>query len=140
MDEIANVLQNISFQDGGWVLMIPACLMAIDILTGVTHAWITGHLKSYRMREGLGKKVGEVMILLIGQIFTIGLSAPTYFVSGASVYIIFMEMVSICENLKKLGVPIPRFVDKALESMNEQIQNGSIRKVGDTDGKTKEDQ
>jgi phage-related holin len=50
-----------------------------------------------------------------------------------------MEMVSICENLKKLGVPIPRFVDKALESMNEQIQNGSIRKVGDTDGKTKED-
>jgi phage-related holin len=46
-----------------------------------------------------------------------------------------MELVSICENLKKLGVPMPRFIDKALASMNEIIQNGSDKKESDDNGK-----
>ena len=32
-----------------------------------------------------------------------------------------MEMISICENLDKLGVPIPKFVKKALRSAEEKI-------------------
>lgn len=135
MDEITNILDNVSFQDGGWVLLIPACLMAIDVLTGVVHAWSTGHLKSYKMREGLGRKFGEISILCVGQIFTMGLNIPMYILSFLSIYVMFMETVSICENLKKLGVPIPRFIDKALASMNEQIQNGIKEKEGDADGK-----
>ena len=136
MDEITNILKDVSFQDGGWVLLIPACLMAIDILTGVVHAWSTGHLKSYKMREGLGRKFGEISILCVGQIFTMGLNIPLYILSGLSVYVMFMETVSICENLKKLGVPIPKFVDHALASMNEQIQNGIEKKERDEDGET----
>lgn len=130
MDEITELLQNVTFQDGGWILLIPTCLMCVDVLTGVVHAWQSGHLKSYRMREGLGRKFGEVSILFIGQIFTIGMNLPKYILPGFSLYIIFMELVSICENLKKLGVPMPRFIDRALASMNEIIQNGG--KDGDT--------
>lgn len=139
MDEITNILSNVSFQDGGWVLLIPASLMAIDILTGVVHAWSTGHLKSYKMREGLGRKFGEISILCVGQIFTMGLNIPMYILSGLSIYVMFMETVSICENLKKLGVPIPKFIDHALASMNEQIQNGIKEKERDTDGKIKDE-
>lgn len=124
MNEIENILENMSFQDPSWVLLIPFALMVVDVLTGVVHAWVTGHLKSYRMREGLGRKFGEIMILFIGEIFTAGLNFPYYILKAFSIYIMFMEVVSICENLKKLGVPIPKFVDKALESMNEIIQNG----------------
>ena len=124
MNEIENILENMSFQDPSWILLIPFALMMIDVLTGVVHAWVTGHLKSYRMREGLGRKFGEIMILFVGEIFTAGLNFPYYILKAFSIYIMFMEVVSICENLKKLGVPIPKFVDKALESMNEIIQNG----------------
>ena len=125
MNEITNIFTDVSFHDGGWIMLIPVTLMGIDVLTGVIHAWASGHLKSYKMREGLGRKFGEIMILFIGQLFTAGMNFPFYILSAFSLYIILMEIVSICENLKKLGVPIPKFVDKALNSMNEEIQNGS---------------
>lgn len=140
MNEIETLLNNVDFRDPSWVMLIPAALMAIDVLTGIVHAWVTGHLKSYRMREGLGRKFGEIMILFIGEIFTAGLNFPSYILKAFSIYIMFMEVVSICENLKKLGVPIPKFIDKALESMNEIIQNGrdDMTEVkNDGDGKPK---
>lgn len=140
MDEITEFLQEVSFQDPGWIMLIPACLMGFDILTGVVHAWATGHLKSYRMREGLGRKFGEITILCIGQIFTSGMNLPSYILPAFSIYIIFMELVSICENLKKLGIPMPRFIDKALASMNDIIQNGSDMKESDDNGKTEDEQ
>lgn len=139
MDEIKNIFTDVSFHDGGWVLLIPSCLMAIDVLTGIVHAWQTGHLKSYRMREGLGRKFGEVMILFIGQLFQVGMNFPVYLLSAFSLYIVFMEMISICENLKKLGVPIPKFIDRALASMNEIIQNGGKEeKEVATDGESED--
>ena len=141
MDEITKILENVSFREGNWVFLIPVCLMGVDILTGIVHAWKTGHLKSYKMREGLGKKFGEVMILFIGQLFTEGFNSPVYIFAAFSFYIILMELVSICENLKKLGVPIPKPIDKALASMNKAIQNGSkdeteVKESGD--GKTED--
>lgn len=142
MNEITNIFTDVSFHEGGWIMLIPVTLMGIDVLTGVIHAWATGHLKSYKMREGLGRKFGEIMILFIGQLFTAGMNFPFYLLSAFSLYIILMETVSICENLKKLGVPIPKFVDKALTSMNEEIQNGStdakeeVKTDGDRESKT----
>lgn len=38
---------------------------------------------------------------------------------------IFMELVSICENLRKLGIPIPKFVERALGEIKNKIQNDS---------------
>lgn len=142
MNEITNIFTDVSFHEGGWIMLIPVTLMGIDVLTGIIHAWATGHLKSYKMREGLGRKFGEIMILFIGQLFTAGMNFPFYLLSAFSLYIILMETVSICENLKKLGVPIPKFVDKALTSMNEEIQNGStdakeeVKMDGDRESKT----
>lgn len=46
-----------------------------------------------------------------------------------------MELVSICENLKKLGIPIPKFVDRALGNIENKIQNGSdTEKEDDANG------
>ena len=132
MDEVTNFIDQVSFRDGGWVFLIPCSLMCFDILTGVIHAWATGHLKSYRMREGLGRKAGEVSVLAIGQIFESGLNLPVYILYMFSFYIIIMELISICENLDKMGFPIPAFVKKALASAKNEIQNGS-EKDGEND-------
>ena len=131
MNEIINVFNDVSFQDGGWVLWVPICLMCCDVLTGVVVAWASGHLKSYRMREGLGRKCLEIIILLIGWILTVGMNVPSGLLKGVSIYISFMELVSIIENCRKGGIPIPKFVDKAFEHANEKIQNGSVNKEGD---------
>lgn len=122
------VLSNINFAGEEWKFAIPFGLMVIDFLTGVIHAWATGHLKSYKMREGLMKKFAEISILVIGVLFEYGLELPSYVLSGFSIYIMFMELVSICENLKKMGIPIPRFIEKAFSSTNDSIINGKLTK------------
>ena len=39
-----------------------------------------------------------------------------------------MELISICENLDKMGVPIPKFIKKALRNAEYKIQNDDPNK------------
>lgn len=135
MDVMSIDFSDVQFTNAYWILFLPCALMALDVLTGVTHAWMTGHLKSYRMREGLGRKAGELTILVMGALFTAAISLPPYIMGFFSLYIVVMELVSICENLKKLGIPIPKFIDRALGNIENKIQNGSnTEKEDDADG------
>lgn len=122
MENFTNILDKVKFANEIWVFIIPGVLMAIDILTGSLNAWAKSNFKSFKMREGLVKKCGEITILAIGQLFTIGLVLPTYIMSGISFYIIFMELISICENLQKMGVPIPKFIKKALDDTEKALE------------------
>lgn len=125
MEEL-KVLAGIKFANDYWVLLLPCSLMAIDFLTGFINAWLTGHIKSYVMREGLAKKCGEVSLLVAGEVLTLGLSVPVYIVAGVSVYIILMEIISLFENLEKLGVPIPKFVKRAFGNVDDVIQGDNL--------------
>ena len=122
MNNFTNILDKVKFANEIWVFIIPGVLMAIDILTGSLNAWAKSNFKSFKMREGLVKKCGEITILAIGQLFTVGLVLPTYIMSGISFYIIFMELISICENLQKMGVPIPKFIKKALDDTEKALE------------------
>lgn len=122
MENFTNILDKVKFANEIWVFIIPGVLMAVDILTGSLNAWAKANFRSFKMREGLVKKCGEITILAIGQLFTIGLVLPTYIMSGISFYIIFMELISICENLQKMGVPIPKFIKKALDDTEKALE------------------
>lgn len=120
MENIVKEL-GIRFSENYWIFIIPVVLMLIDFATGIINAWATNHLKSFKMREGLSKKAGELAILAIGELFTVGLSIPIYVITFLSLYIILMEIISICENLKKMGVKIPKFIDNALDDAENKI-------------------
>ena len=92
-------------------------------MTGLIFAFITNSFQSAKMRSGLGKKVGELLIILIGVLFTFGMGIPTYILKCIALYIIFMELMSILENLDKLGVPIPAFISKTLNNINDDIMH-----------------
>ena len=121
MEEIKTLVSTFNFTNTTWTIILPIILMAIDVLTGVINAWIKGEIKSSILRKGLGKKIGEIVVLAIGELFLIAMSLPMVILNGISLYIIVMELISICENLEKLGVPIPNFVKKALASTEEKI-------------------
>lgn len=126
MEETIAFLKSFHFTNAVWVLLIPVSLMGFDVLTGYLNAWLKGEVKSYRMREGLVKKVGEITILVIGKLFEFGLNLPTYIMNVISLYIILMELVSISENLDKLGVPIPKFFKKGLGKVEYTIFNDDL--------------
>ena len=115
------------------LLLLPFILMVIDFLTGISHAWATGHLKSYKMREGLNKKVGEISILLVGYIFTWTINAPKYLMIGITIYIVIMELISLSENLDKMGVPLPKPLRSALRNSEYKAKEGKEKEGGKDD-------
>lgn len=121
MDEIKELLAQFHFTNDVWTVMLPVVLMLIDIITGLTNAWIKHELDSSILRKGLGKKLGEMAAILIGEMFVAGFGLTHLVADGISLYIIVMELISICENLEKLGVPIPKFIKRALAIANEGI-------------------
>lgn len=123
MEEIKELLNTFHFTNEVWAVMIPIILMGIDVLTGIVNAWVRGEIKSSKLREGLAKKFGEISVIIIGEIFVLGFGLSNFLADGIAIYLIIMELISICENLDKLGVPIPQFLKKALAETNEKIQD-----------------
>lgn len=121
--ETLKKIGEIQFRNELWLFIIPGVLMLIDFISGLLNAWVKNEVKSSKMREGLVKKCGETLILIIGEMFTIAADLPIYIITSISGYIIIMELISICENLDKMNVPIPKFIKKALKSAEEKIQN-----------------
>jgi toxin secretion/phage lysis holin len=112
--ESIKALMSVGFKEDWWILLLPASCIAIDIITGVLNAWIENNIKSYLLRQGLGKKGGEILAIVLGELLVCALSVPKELLTATSIYIVFMEVISIFENLNKLKVPIPWFVKKAL--------------------------
>lgn len=134
METLKDLVTQFNFQNETYVVVIPLILMCLDIMTGLINAWIKGEVDSSKLRKGLGKKLGEIICILIGEIFVVGFGLTAYIAAGVSIYIIVMELISICENLEKLGVPIPKFIKKAL-----MVANTEINEDGKKDD-TKEDE
>lgn len=119
--ESLRALMSVGFREDFWILLLPSCCIAIDIITGVLNAWIENNVKSYLLRQGLGKKGGEILAVVLGELLVCALSVPKELLTATSVYIVFMEVISIFENLNKLGVPIPWFIKKALGAASNAL-------------------
>lgn len=140
-----DIIKQLHFASRIWIIALPALFMALDICTGLVYAWESGTFKSSKMREGLGKKFGELTYIVIGVAVTVAMTLPEYLIIGIATYILFMEFLSIVENCDKLGAPIPGFIRKALAQANESLQNDNLptiiekveeleKKVDDLDG------
>lgn len=125
-------LDRIHFTSGLWVLLLPLALMGLDIITGLVKAWSNEDFKSKKMRTGLSKKIGEIAIIVIGELFQYSLTLPTYIMTCVSLYISFMELMSNVENLNELGVPLPAFITKVLQSVDDSLKNDDLDDVIET--------
>lgn len=111
-------LKDFHFVNGLWVVLLPALLMVVDFASGFLNAWVQHNILSSKMRSGLAKKCGELFAILVGELFAVAMSLPPEIVAGISIYIVFMELVSVVENLALLGVPLPTKWKDKLEQMN----------------------
>ena len=127
MEEIYQFVSQFSFRNELWVLFIPLGLMAIDILTGIVKAWAQNDFKSAVMRAGLAKKAEEILILVAGELISFGLMLPDAVMNGVSFYIIFMEGMSILENVDELGIPVPGFIKKVINNVDEQLKHDDLK-------------
>lgn len=129
MNDFLQMMGNFKFRNEFWCLILPIVLMAFDILTGFINAWAKREIESSKLRTGLSKKVGEIAILVIGELFSFAMRLPAELMTFASIYIILMELVSIFENLDKLGVPIPGWVKKVVNNAQNAIEDADFEKL-----------
>lgn len=112
------LIENIQFSNIWWAILAPIILIALDVLTGIIIAWRNNDFKSAKMREGLSKKFGELIYIIIGILakFALGTEIVLYFTVG---YIILMEISSLAENCDKLGVKMPEKLKEKLNNKEE---------------------
>jgi len=114
------------------VLMV---MMIIDYLSGMSAAWVHGDLSSKVGAKGIVKKVGYMTLIVVAMgvdyLIYSGIAAANITVNYnmwfgllVAVWLIINEMISILENLSKLGVPIPDFLTKIIK----RLKNSAERK------------
>ena len=110
----------ISFSHKIWYVVLPLILACLDVLTGWLYAWRTNTLDSKKMREGLTKKFGELVYIMVGILlkYAVGLEAIAIFLSF---YICLMEVISLAENCDKLGIKMPKFLKDKVNNLNDKL-------------------
>ena len=128
MDNFVSITQEIQFASMHWIFLLPLAFMLIDFISGFLKAWKNNEIDSSKMRKGLIKKVGEVLMLAVGELLVAGTMLPysTNILQFISAYLSLMELISIFENLALLGVPIPGFINKTLKQTAEKLEKETI--------------
>ena len=137
MDNTIDVLEQLNYTSDFWIILLPFIVMLLDVTTGFINAWAKKQIKSSVMRQGLARKFGELVVIAIGQTFFYAIRLPEYCVVFISFYIVLMELISITENLNKLGVPVPKFIVNALHSAEKKIEDLGENKEEEKNTKSK---
>ena len=120
-------LTELQFSHLYWVFLLPAVCAAADIITGWIQATINSCWDSTKMRKGLYRKGGEMLVVFLTYIIYLAVAIPVEIVKGVVIYIVIMELVSVIENLDLAGVPMPRWITHRLK----KIADGLIKENKD---------
>lgn len=119
-----SITQEIQFTHRYWVLLLPLILMSADIVTGWIQATINGTWDSTKMRTGLFRKSGEMLVIVIAYVISVAIALPVDIPAWIAIYIIIMEVISVCENLDQAGVPMPVWITRRLKKVAKDLSDG----------------
>jgi len=114
-------VREINFTHRYWILLLPLILMGADVLTGWIQASINRTWDSTKMRVGLFRKSGELLVIVVAYVICIAVSLPFDVSAFIAVYIIAMELISICENLDQAGLPVPVWITRRLKKVAKDL-------------------
>ena len=114
-------IREISFTHRYWILFLPLFLMAADVITGWIQATINETWDSTKMRVGLYRKSGEILVIVIAYVVYAAINLPIDMPAFIAGYIIIMEIISVAENLDEAGLPVPRWVTRRLKKVADDL-------------------
>lgn len=117
-------------------LIFTTIFIVFDVATGWLKALSTGTANSSIMRQGLYRKLAEIVAVLFGYLCEFsfpyaGLDVSIPFATGIATYIVLMETASIIENLAIMNPHLAKVLDKFFS--NEKLG------VDESDGDKDED-
>lgn len=121
---LENITQDIQFTHRYWILLLPLVLMSADITTGWIQATINNVWDSTKMRTGLFRKSGEMLVIVVAYVISVAIALPVDVPAWIAIYISIMEIISVCENLDQAGIPMPVWITRKLKKVAEDLSNG----------------
>lgn len=114
-------------------IIVLMAMMIIDYLSGMAVAWSQNNLSSKIGAKGILKKVGYMALIVVAMgvdyliysgiaVANIEVGYNMWFGLLVAVWLIINEMISILENLGKLGVPIPDFLTKIIKRLKSTAE------------------
>lgn len=112
---------------GGWSLMIQFLLWLViaDWVTGWAAAWINGELRSRVGYYGIARKVAIFLLVAVSHFIDMALGGLQYFQNAVIFFYLANELLSIIENVGRMGVPIPQVLRGAVKVFNKKSGEGS---------------
>ena len=137
------------------VLAIPVYLLVacniIDYLTGIMAAMSRKEkISSDIGLRGIAKKIGQWLLVVIGWVVDMMIEYAGHAISPdftipvvvsicVASWLVFNEIISILENLKTVGVPLPGFLLKIVEFFRKKVEDiGDAATPSEEEGKNAE--
>ena len=133
--ELLNLMPKMKFVSEFVFYLVPLIFMNADIVSGLAKAYVQKNIISHKMRSGIVKKCGEMMIIILTAVVVYSVQWPHQIIAVVSVYMILMEIISIMENLDEIGVPIPKWIEKTINNVAADIDSGTSNAISEDDMK-----
>ena len=103
--EFEQILECLDFTNIFWQGGATLIFMVADIITGFMQAVINKDVDSQKMREGIMRKGLLILVIILSFVAQYAFNIPQVS-KVVCLYIIFMEIISILENVKKAGIDL----------------------------------
>ena len=117
-------MSELSYSHAYWTFLLPVIGVCADIVTGWIQATINNTWDSTKMRTGLFRKSGELLVIVVAYVIYVAIELPVDVPAFIAGYIIIMEIISVCENLDQAGIPMPTWITKKLKKVAEELNEG----------------
>ncbi|WP_322923184.1 phage holin family protein [Paenibacillus campi] len=123
---------------GGWDVLINLLLLlvVVDWLSGWAAAWMRGELKSRIGFKGIIRKVTIFVIVAIAHFIDQALGSLRYFQDAVIFFYLANELLSVIENMGKMGLPMPDVLRNAVrifESKKAPSENPNLIEAAQPD-------
>lgn len=110
---------------GGWDVALYCLLIAIalDYISGIMKAYSTKTLSSKIGFKGILKKLGILVLVMVAVLVDKATGESGAIRTLVIYYFVANEGLSIIENIAAAGIPIPKFLKKALQVLKEGNTN-----------------
>ena len=118
-------IEQLHYSHTYWTFLLPLVLIAADIVSGWIQATINFTWDSTKMRKGLFRKGGEMLVVVVAWLIGIAIPLDFNIAFFFSIYIVLMETVSVIENLDLAGIPMPVWIIKRLKKTMQDMTDGT---------------
>ena len=115
-------------------VIVLIAVMLVDYGTGMLNAWLKNELNSRVGILGILKKISYFALIVVGMAvdyilnsafvkININFNIGNYIGIIVVVWLIINEIISILENLSLIGIPLPKFLQKIVSHLKDNIDD-----------------